>query len=220
MNWLDIVILAALVVPAFFGLKLGIIKAVMSLAGVIIGAILASNFSDELGGALGFIDNPDIARIAAYVIILVVVMVVVIILAKILKFTVKAFMLGWADRVGGAVAGLLIGAIFMGALLAAIVNFSDAVGGIVSGSKDVAPDVTEDAVTDAAATVKEAITDAVDEALPGAGAAVASVADAVGEQGGPQVIQDSFMAEILLDKFPLVLALLPSEFDAVRDFFE
>ena len=90
MNWLDIVILLALAVPTFIGLKQGIIKAAMSLAGVIVGAILASNFSEELGGVLGFIDNPDIANIVAYIIILVAVMVVASVLAKILKFTVKA----------------------------------------------------------------------------------------------------------------------------------
>ena len=197
MNWLDFVILIALVIPAFIGLKQGIIKAAMSLAGVIVGAILASNFSEELGGALGFIDNPDIASIVAYVIILVVVMIIAAVLAKVLKFTVKAFMLGWVDRVGGAVFGFLIGAIFMGALLAAIVNFSDAVG---------------DAVTTAV--------DAVEDVVPGVGEDIADavIPSLVGE--GPAAIRDSVLAGILLDKFPLVLALLPSEFDAVRDFFE
>ena len=221
MNWLDIVILLALAVPTFIGLKQGIIKAAMSLAGVIVGAILASNFSEELGGALGFIDNPDIASIVAYVIILVAVMVIASVLAKVLKFTVKAVMLGWVDRLGGAVFGFLIGALFMGALLAAIVNFSDAVEGVVGDAIDDAiPDAVQEAVADVVDAAEDAIADAVDDIAPGAGEEVAATVVSSDDDRGPQFIRDSVLAGILLDKFPLVLALLPSEFDAVRDFFE
>jgi membrane protein required for colicin V production len=201
MNWLDIVILVALVVPAFFGLKQGIIKAAISLAGVIVGAVLASNFSEELGGMLTFVSNPDVANIAGYVIILVVVMAIAAVLAKIIKFTVKMVMLGWVDRLGGAVFGFLIGAVFMGALLAVIVNFSDGVGDAISAVTDAVPDVISDPLLDAADDITSAI-------APTA------------EGAGPQFIQDSMLAGILLDKFPIVLALLPSEFDAVRGFFE
>jgi membrane protein required for colicin V production len=37
---------------------------------------------------------------------------------------------------------------------------------------------------------------------------------------GSGLVTESFLAGVLLNKFPLVLALLPSEFDAVRDFFQ
>lgn len=37
---------------------------------------------------------------------------------------------------------------------------------------------------------------------------------------GADLVSQSFLAGVLLDKFPIVLGLLPSEFDAVRDFFE
>lgn len=38
--------------------------------------------------------------------------------------------------------------------------------------------------------------------------------------GGGDTIGNSLLGGFLLDKFPLVLALLPSEFDTVRSFFE
>ena len=38
--------------------------------------------------------------------------------------------------------------------------------------------------------------------------------------GGEGTIANSLLGGFLLDKFPLVLALLPSEFDVVRSFFE
>jgi len=70
-------------------------------------------------------------------------------------------MLGWVNHLGGAVFGLVLGAIFCGALLATWVKFLGATGAIT----------------------------------------------------------ESNLAFILVDFFPVVLALLPEEFDAVRSFF-
>ena len=44
MNWLDIVIIVALAISTFLGLKIGIIKALLSLAGLIVGVILAGRY--------------------------------------------------------------------------------------------------------------------------------------------------------------------------------
>ena len=161
MNWLDIVIIVALVFPAFIGLKRGLIKSVLSLAGLIIGVVLASNFYDSLAKVLGFIPNENVANIVAFILILVVVMVIAALLARLLKFIASVTMLGWVDHVGGAIFGFLMGAILCGALLAIWVKFL-----------------------------------------------------------GTGLITESFLAGVLLDKFPLVLALLPSEFDAIRDFLD
>ena len=161
MNWLDIVLLVALAIPTFIGLKQGLIKSVLSLVGLIIGVILASNFYEALGSRLGFIPNPDIANITAFILILVGVLVIATILARLLKFIVSIVMLGWVNYLGGAVFGLLLGAILWGAILAIWVKFL-----------------------------------------------------------GTELIMESLVASVLLDKFPLVLALLPSEFDAIRSFFQ
>jgi len=161
MNWLDIVIIVALIIPAFIGLKQGIIKAALSLAGLIIGVVLASNFYEPLAKVLGFIPNADIANVVAFILILVVIMVIATLLARLLKFIASVVMLGWVDHVGGAIFGFFMGAILCSALLAIWVKFF-----------------------------------------------------------GTGLITESFLAAVLLDKFPLVLVLLPSEFDAIRDFFQ
>ena len=161
MNWLDIFILVALVVPAFVGLKRGLIKSALSLAGIIIGVITAGNFYQSLSGILTFISNEDIANTVAFILILVAVMVLATMLARLLKFAARAVMLGWVDHVGGAVFGFLLGAILWGALLATWVKFF-----------------------------------------------------------GSGLVTESFLADMLLDTFPLVLALLPSEFDTIRSFFQ
>ena len=36
---------------------------------------------------------------------------------------------------------------------------------------------------------------------------------------GTGLVTESFLADVLLDKFPLILALLPAEFNVIRDFF-
>jgi membrane protein required for colicin V production len=160
MHWLDIILLVALVIPTFIGLKQGLIKAVLSLVGLIIGVVLAGNFYKQVANVLGFIDNPDVANIIAYVIILGVVLVIAAVAAKLLKTFIKAVMLGWVNNTGGAIFGFIIGMIFLGAIIATWEKFF-----------------------------------------------------------GPDMLAKSFIAEFLLDKFPLVLGLLPEEFDVVRDFF-
>lgn len=123
MNWLDIVILILIVVPTVMGLKIGIIKILFTVAGMIVGVVLAGRFSESLGGWLTFISDPGWAKIAAFAIILIAVMVIASILASVLKKVTSAVLLGWVNRLGGAVLGLVMGAIFCGALLSIWVKF-------------------------------------------------------------------------------------------------
>ena len=123
MSWLDILIIIVIVISAFTGLKNGIIKAALSLAGLIVGVILAGRYYVPLSEQLTFIPQADIAKIVAFAIILIGVMIIASVLAGLLKWSVSAIMLGWANRLIGAVFGLLLGAIFCGALLAIWVKF-------------------------------------------------------------------------------------------------
>lgn len=162
MNWLDIVILVLIVIPTLIGLKVGIIKAVLSLVGVIVGVILAGHYYKPFAGLLTFIPWAGIAEIAAFAIILIGVMVIASVLASLTKLAVSALMLGWVNRLGGAIFGLALGAIFCGALLTLWVNFV----------------------------------------------------------GINETVDGSALAVLLLDGFPIALALLPAEFDSVHSFFQ
>jgi len=161
MNWLDIIIIVALIVPVFTGLMQGLIKAALSLVGIIVGVVVASNYYENLAGVLGFISNEDVANIVAFIIILAVVFIIANMIAFFLRATIKALLLGWVDRVGGAVFGFVMGAIFISALLATIVKFF-----------------------------------------------------------GEGLVTESALAGFLLNQFPVVLGLLPSQFDSIRDFFQ
>ncbi len=175
MNWLDIVIIVGLVISLVTGIQQGLVRIAFSLAGGIIGVVLAGRYSDGLGEKLSFISDPGIARIVAFVIIIVATLIVASILGMIVKKIVHAVLLGFVDKLGGAVIGLLAGAIFIGAILAMW---------LVYGS------------------------------------------------GGQDIIAGSSLARFLLDKFGIVLGLLPPDFgfggisipgytfqDAIHDFF-
>ncbi len=162
MNWLDIVILVAVVIAIFLGLRIGIIKAALSLAGVIVGVILAGHYYVPLSEQLTFIPRAEVAEAIAFAIILIGVLIIAGVAAKLLKWAASAVLLGWVNHLGGAVFGFVLGAILCSALLATWVKFLG-------------------------------ITD---------------------------IIRESSLAVILLERFPVVLALLPDEFDAIRSFFQ
>ena len=161
MNWLDIVIIVAVVVPTIIGLRTGIIKAALSMAGMVLGVILAGRYYVLLSAQLTFLPSDGIAKIVAFVIILAGVVIVAIILSHLLERAVSMMLLGWVNRLGGAAFGLMLGAVLCSVLLATWIRFL----------------------------------------------------------GPAPAIVESNLAMILLDRFPLVLALLPGEFDAIRSFF-
>ena len=162
MSWLDIVLIVVIAMAILLGFRTGIIKAVLSLAGVIIGVILAGRYYALLSEQLTFIPHAGGAKIVAFAIILIGVMIIAGVAASLLKWAASVVMLGWVNHLGGALFGLLLGATLCGALLATWVNFL----------------------------------------------------------GIGETMADSALARVLLDYFPMVLALLPDEFDAVRSFFQ
>jgi membrane protein required for colicin V production len=159
MNWLDVILLILLGLSTFNGLRRGLVKTVFSIIGVIVGIILASRFYDTVSSWFGFGDSA-IFNIFAFILIVIIAMAAAAFLAKLVKTAVSAILLGWADRAGGAIFGLVVGALLLGALLSLLVRLFE-----------------------------------------------------------PAVIADSAVASFLAGKFPFLIALLPSGFDSVRDFF-
>ena len=141
MNWLDIVILVVTAIALFFGLRIGIIKAVLSLAGLIVGIILAGRYYLPLAERLTFIPQDisffpqaSLAEIIAFAIILIGTMLIASVAAALLKWTASMVMLGWVNRLGGAIFGLLLGALLCSALLAIWGKFLGVAGAISESS--------------------------------------------------------------------------------------
>ena len=59
MNWLDIAIIVLILIPTFMGLKAGLIKTVLTLAGVILGIFLAGRYHGVLAEQLPQLILPD-----------------------------------------------------------------------------------------------------------------------------------------------------------------
>jgi membrane protein required for colicin V production len=123
MNWLDILLLVLLAIPTFIGLRRGLIKAVLSFVGLIIGVVLAGHLYRPVSNIFGFIDNENIAYILAFLLILGLTMLAAFLLARLLKSIISVTMMGWVDNVGGALLGFLSGFIFLSAIMATCVKF-------------------------------------------------------------------------------------------------
>ena len=134
MNWLDVLILVIIGFATVSGLRTGLIKAVFTLAGVIIGIILAGRLYVPFSEQLTFIPQDNIARIVGFIIILGVVLVVAGVLASVLKWIASLVMLGWVNRLGGAIIGFIFGAFFCGALLSIWVKFIG-ISALITGSE-------------------------------------------------------------------------------------
>lgn len=134
MNWLDIVIIVILVISVFSGLKTGIIKAILSLAGVVVGVVLAGRYYAPLAENLSFIPHEGTAKMIAFAIILIAMMVIAGIVAEFLTRVVSAVLLGWVNRLAGALLSLVLGGIFCGAVLAIWVKFLGISGAITNSA--------------------------------------------------------------------------------------
>lgn len=123
MNELDIILIVILFIPTFIGLRKGLIKTVLSFAGLLVGVVLAGRLYEPVSRIFGFLNNDNAAKIIAFVLILALMMVAAFFLARLLKSVIKVVMLGWVDNVGGAVLGFLSGFILLSAILATWVKF-------------------------------------------------------------------------------------------------
>jgi len=123
MNWLDIVLLVAIALATVAGLGIGIIRAALVLVGLIFGVVLAGRFYIPFSNVLDAVLQPNVAKVVAFIIILAAVIAAAVFLAIFLRRGAETIKLGWADRLGGAVFGLLMGALLCGCLLAIWVKF-------------------------------------------------------------------------------------------------
>lgn len=134
MNWLDIVIMAAVGISAFIGVRKGIIKVAFTLVGLVVGVILAGRYYAPFSQWLSFIPWAGLAKVAAFAIIFIGVMVLATVLARLLKQAVSAIMLGWANHLVGGILGFVVGAMFCGAFLAMWVKFLGVTGAIAESN--------------------------------------------------------------------------------------
>ena len=145
MNWLDLVLIAVIAVPAWVGMRTGIVGAAIVFVGVVIGWQLAGQLADDAGGLAGESLSADKWITAlAYVLIVGAAVFVANFVSKLVKPLVSAATLGLgglADKLGGLVLGLMVGIAITGVLVAALsrITYSfdlpdEGVAGMLAGS--------------------------------------------------------------------------------------
>jgi uncharacterized membrane protein required for colicin V production len=101
------------------GFRMGIIKAVATLAGTIAGVYLASAYHTQAADVVRqFVNNENLATILGYAIVFVIVMVGAYMAGAVLRKILRLALLGWVDTLAGAGAGLMVAVgIFMALLI-------------------------------------------------------------------------------------------------------
>lgn len=122
----DLVVLGIFAALIARGLWIGLLKQLTSLLALYLGYFAASQYHDRLLPVLRDIsDNPKVLFLTAYIILFIATYLVVMLLGKLLSLVINMTLVGWFDRLLGAVVGFAKAAIivilihlFLGTILA------------------------------------------------------------------------------------------------------
>jgi membrane protein required for colicin V production len=125
MNYLDVIVLIPVVWGCIRGFSKGLIIELATLVGMILGIMAAYYFSPQAGRFLEeyFTFSDSALRVVSYILIFLSVLLVSWIIGKIVTKVADLVMLGWLNKLLGAVFGLLKGVIIAAILLMVIVFF-------------------------------------------------------------------------------------------------
>ena len=110
MNTLDIILLAVAAIGAIYGFKTGLVKQLTLGAGIVIGLLQATIFYHEAGNwtqeLVGWEDW--ICNTLGFVAIFIAVAIVINLVGLLLRLLLKIILLGWIDRILGALFSILV----------------------------------------------------------------------------------------------------------------
>jgi membrane protein required for colicin V production len=100
---IDILFLTMMAIAVFKGIRNGLIIAIFSIVGWILGIYAAFRFADVAAGYLkGTLDmSPKTLYIVSFIIVFLIVMLLVHLGAKLVEKTVELAFMGWLNRIGG-----------------------------------------------------------------------------------------------------------------------
>ena len=120
----DWVIVAILLLSTAVALAQGFFQEVFSLAGVVLGFLLACWEYPLLAGHFSFIDQPWVADIVAFFVIFVVTVILAGTIGRIVSWGMKQAGLRWIDRLLGGAFGLVRGALVVMVIVMATAAFA------------------------------------------------------------------------------------------------
>lgn len=124
MNWFDLVVGGVLAWSAFSSLQRGLIREFIGFVAMIVGAIAAGRFYDDLSGNFAFVSaNEPLRNMIAAVAIFGGIGLIGAVASQMLKTVASVLMLGPLDHLGGAVFGLLKGLLLVELVIVAAATF-------------------------------------------------------------------------------------------------
>lgn len=118
MNAIDWVILAVVGIFALQGFRKGLLREVAGLLGVVVAFILSVRLLSDVSALISYYlgISPQLAVVVSGFVIFFVVLGLFIFLARLLRKILDWALLGWVDRVGGSLFGLLKGTLIVSIL--------------------------------------------------------------------------------------------------------
>ena len=248
MNWVDAVVLFLLVIPMFIGFRRGLVKTIFPLVAIICGVVVAGIFYGSMAEILSpWIGSPTLLNVVAFLLVFALFMTaglsLLSIFRKSLSKSLSMFKFGWGGftntllPLGSIVLGIALAGIFYGSVAdllstwidsrsqATIMAFVIIVVLVMVGSIELFVILTSFAGSRPPKIPLMGWVDTLGGIVLGfaigailAGAFLSFITKY--PSGGMEAsIGDSALAGFLLNQFPLVLHLLPDEFDTVRQFF-
>lgn len=123
MNWLDFVLLAIILVTAVVGIFKGFVRQVIGLVAVVAGLILACLYYEQTAVVfMTFVKNDLVSNFLGFLLIFVVVLIAGAILGHLFTKAMKG-PLAFANRLFGAIFGVVKAVLICGILVFALVSF-------------------------------------------------------------------------------------------------
>lgn len=122
MNAISIGILVFIAYFGFRGFQRGLVEEVGRLIGLVLAVILADKLSPVVGPFIGN-SNDTVNSALAFTLVFIVILIATTILTKTVRSLVELVLLGWLDRLGGTVFGVLKSFLILGVLIFMMQNF-------------------------------------------------------------------------------------------------
>lgn len=114
MNIFDWVLVAVFVVSALLGLKWGLVQSVLNFVAIYVAMLVGAQIADGLVARVtDDVQNESVATAIGYVVIFLSVFIIAQIVGRIIRPMLTIIFLGWVDKLGGVVVGILLGGILV-----------------------------------------------------------------------------------------------------------
>jgi len=114
MNIFDWVLVAVFVVGALMGLKWGLVQSILNFIAVYVAMLVSAQIADGLVARVtDDVHNESVATAIGYVVIFLSVFIIAQVLGKIIRPMLTIIFLGWVDKLGGVVVGVILGGILV-----------------------------------------------------------------------------------------------------------